>query len=93
MPVYEYLCQDCGVFEEIAPMSRFADPCDCPDCGLSAPRVMISVPRLSVVSSATRRAHETNERSADSPKRSEPWPELRVLRGWDQKAKQNTSPC
>ena len=70
MPVYEYLCRDCGVFEEMAPMNRFADPCDCPDCGASAPRVMISVPRLSVVSSAKRHAHETNERAADSPKRS-----------------------
>ncbi|MEJ8563457.1 hypothetical protein QTO30_20970 [Yoonia sp. GPGPB17] len=50
-------------------MSRFSDPCDCPACGTSAPRVMLSVPALSAVSSANRRAHETNERAADSPKR------------------------
>lgn len=70
MPVYEYQCETCGVFEEMKPMSRFADPCDCPVCGTSAPRVMLTVPRLSAVSRATRRAHETNERAADSPKRS-----------------------
>lgn len=51
-------------------MARFAEPCACPDCGASAPRVMLSVPRLAVVSGATRHAHETNERAADSPKRS-----------------------
>ncbi|WP_299675802.1 zinc ribbon domain-containing protein [uncultured Roseobacter sp.] len=70
MPIYEYQCTDCGVFEDTAPMSAFADPCDCPACGQSAPRVMFSVPHISGMASATRRAHETNERSADSPKRS-----------------------
>lgn len=69
MPVYEYMCDDCGLFEDMAPMSRFADPCDCPTCGVSARRVMVSVPAISFVSGSNRRAHETNERSADSPKR------------------------
>ena len=70
MPVYEYMCKDCGVFEEMAPMSRFSDPHPCPACGTQAPRVMLTVPRISAVSSSTRHAHETNERAADSPKRS-----------------------
>lgn len=70
MPVYEYQCADCGVFEEMTPMSRFADPCDCPTCGTSAPRVLLTLPALAAVSSAVLTAHETNERSADSPKRS-----------------------
>jgi putative FmdB family regulatory protein len=69
MPVYEYKCTACGIFENMAPMQAFADPCDCPDCGQSAPRVLFSVPHISGLSSSTRRAHETNERSADSPKR------------------------
>lgn len=69
MPVYEYSCYDCGVFEELVPLSRYAEPCDCPECGAESPRVLLSVPRLSVMSSSTRQAHETNERSADSPKR------------------------
>ena len=70
MPVYEYKCDDCGVFEDVVPMSRFADPQDCPGCGLSARRVMLSVPNVSFVSGASRTAHETNERSRDQPKRS-----------------------
>lgn len=68
MPVYEYICHDCGPFEEIAPLSRFAEPCDCPSCGASSSR-LLSVPQVSAVSGLTRRAHEVNERSADSPKR------------------------
>ena len=70
MPVYEYHCADCGVFENLVPMSAYSEPCDCPACGASAPRVMLSVPRLAAMSSGLRRAHETNERAADSPKRS-----------------------
>ena len=69
MPVYEYMCDDCGPFEEMVPMARFADPRDCPDCGAASPR-LLTIPRLAAVSSDTRRAHETNERAADSPKRS-----------------------
>lgn len=70
MPVYEYSCKDCGIFEDIKPMSQFSAPCACPDCGADAPRVMLTTPRLSAVSSTVRHAHETNERSADTPKRS-----------------------
>ncbi|MEC8630074.1 MAG: zinc ribbon domain-containing protein [Pseudomonadota bacterium] len=69
MPVYEYLCDSCGPFEALAPMSKFADPCDCPDCAATAPRIMITAPHVSGVSSSTRHAHETNERAADSPKK------------------------
>ena len=74
MPVYEYKCEDCGVFETMAPMRQFADPCDCPACGAASPRVMLSVPHLSAVSSTTRRAHEVNERASDSPRHSSDGP-------------------
>lgn len=69
MPVYEYWCEDCGPFEALAPMSKFSDPCNCPDCAKSAPRVLLTAPKLSVMDSASRHAHATNERSADSPKK------------------------
>jgi len=68
MPVYEYLCDACGPFEALETMARFAEPCDCPDCGILAPRVMLTAPNVSFVSSDMRKAHATNERSADSPK-------------------------
>lgn len=70
MPVYEYFCDTCGPFEALAPMARYSEPCDCPDCAAPAPRVMMTAPNLAVMSSSIRKAHETNERSADSPKRS-----------------------
>ena len=70
MPVYEYKCSDCGVFETMKPMQAFADPCECPACGQSAPRVLFSVPHIFGMSSSKRHAHETNERSADSPRKS-----------------------
>ncbi|MEO1679595.1 MAG: zinc ribbon domain-containing protein [Pseudomonadota bacterium] len=70
MPVYDYWCDECGAFEALAPIANYADPCACPQCAALSPRVMLKAPTISKVSSAVRRAHEVNERSADSPKRS-----------------------
>jgi putative FmdB family regulatory protein len=69
MPVYDYECAECGVFTALRPMAAYAEPCECPQCGSSAARVMLTVPYVSGVSKAVRVAHETNERSADSPMR------------------------
>ena len=69
MPVYEYRCAGCGPFEAIDSMSRCAEPNACPACGVLAPRVMLTAPNVSFVSSAMRIGHATNERSADAPKR------------------------
>lgn len=68
MPYYDYFCDDCGPFTAFAAMADFQKPCDCPDCGTSARRVLITAPKLSAVSSTLRRAHETNERAAHEPK-------------------------
>lgn len=70
MPVYEYECQDCGPFEALQPMAKFNEPCECPDCNKASPRGFFSAPNVSLVTSATRHAHTTNERSADTPKKS-----------------------
>ena len=32
MPVYEYLCNDCGPFTDMRPMAECDDPQDCPRC-------------------------------------------------------------
>ncbi|PJI92639.1 putative FmdB family regulatory protein [Yoonia maricola] len=69
MPVYEYCCIECGPFEAIKSMSLCNDPCNCPHCGASAPRVMLTAPNVSFVSSSLRKGHTINERSADSPKK------------------------
>lgn len=50
-------------------MSRFDEPCDCPTCGLSSPRNLLSVPQLSRLNAQARSSHMINERASDSPKR------------------------
>ena len=68
MPVYEYLCSDCGPFTDIRPMADYEQPSDCPECGRSAPRVILTAPRFSAMSTELRLAHATNERSMHAPR-------------------------
>ena len=70
MPTYEYLCPHCGPFTDLQPMSRSAEPSCCPDCGRPAPRAILTAPRFSLLAGSTRRAIETNERSANAPRSS-----------------------
>ena len=51
MPVYDYACDDCGTFTALRPMSAFDLPCGCPDCGVEAPRVMLTAPALAIARS------------------------------------------
>lgn len=66
MPVYEYECTACGVFSALKPMSRSADPCECPECGTLSAR-KISAPFLAGMSAPLRQAWERNEKSAHEP--------------------------
>jgi putative FmdB family regulatory protein len=68
MPVYEYLCNDCGPFTEFRPMSEFEQPNDCPHCSIPAPRVILTAPNFACMPSHARKAHAVNERSAHAPK-------------------------
>jgi putative FmdB family regulatory protein len=70
MPLYEYACGECGVFDALRPLSRFQEAADCPHCGEKAGRVIATAPALSALSHAMRTAHNVNERSANVPKRS-----------------------
>jgi putative FmdB family regulatory protein len=67
MPVYDYMCQRCGPFTDMRPMAECDLPRECPHCGEEAPRVLLSVPYVALMSSAGRLAHATNERSAAAP--------------------------
>lgn len=68
MPVYQYDCADCGVFEVRRPMSQWQRPAECPGCGVSRPRV-ICAPHIRGGRSASRfKLEERNERSAFEPK-------------------------
>jgi putative FmdB family regulatory protein len=68
MPVYEYLCNACGPFTDMRPMSECDDPQDCPRCDGSAPRVILTAPNFFCMPSDRRIALATNERSAHAPK-------------------------
>ncbi|PKQ08476.1 MAG: FmdB family transcriptional regulator [Alphaproteobacteria bacterium HGW-Alphaproteobacteria-10] len=69
MPVYEYWCESHGLFTSLRSMASFAEPCDCPDCGALAPRVMFTPPHVAGGDRGRMKAHAINERAADSPKR------------------------
>lgn len=68
MPTYDYLCTECGPFTALRPMADYADPQDCPGCGSSARRAMLTVPSIAAMSPSKRTAHATNERSANAPR-------------------------
>lgn len=70
MPLYDYECERCGPFTALRPMAEYEAPLDCPDCGESAPRVMLTAPRLGAMDRLQLAAHATNERSAHAPRRS-----------------------
>ncbi|HBT34243.1 MAG TPA: FmdB family transcriptional regulator [Pusillimonas sp.] len=67
MPVYEYLCNSCGDFTAVRRVSERDAECACPQCGQAASRVLLTAPKLAVMSSAQRAAYATNERSAHAP--------------------------
>lgn len=68
MPTYDYLCEDCGSFTALRPMLEYAEPANCPGCGQSARRAMLTVPSIAMMSTGQRKAHATNERSANAPR-------------------------
>src|SRR5882672_8838032 len=70
MPVYDYLCEDCGPFTDMRPMAECDLPRDCPGCGLEAPRAFLTAPYCAAMPADRRMAHATNERSAHAPQRS-----------------------
>ena len=68
MPVYEYLCDACGPFTDMRPMAECDAPQDCPQCDGKSPRVILTAPNFFCMPSDRRKAHATNERSANAPK-------------------------
>jgi putative FmdB family regulatory protein len=71
MPVYEYWCEPCGQdFSVMRPMAEAAQPHACPDCGVPAPRAMLSAPAFAGMPAGLRAAHATNERSRHEPRSS-----------------------
>ncbi|MBN3830349.1 FmdB family zinc ribbon protein [Burkholderia sp. Ac-20344] len=46
MPVYEYACSVCGVFDAIRAVATRDEPVACPRCESVAPRVRLALPLL-----------------------------------------------
>src|SRR5665213_136875 len=67
MPIYDYACDGCGTFTVLRPMAEYQEPHDCPDCGVPAPRVLLTAPGVAAMDGRRRAAFRTNERSADAP--------------------------
>jgi putative FmdB family regulatory protein len=67
MPVYDYLCSECGPFTEMRPMTECDAPHSCPECSALAPRAFLTAPYFATMSRESRLAHATNERSAHAP--------------------------
>ena len=68
MPVYEYLCDACGPFTDMRPMAECDESQDCPQCAGESPRVILTAPNFFCMPADRRKAHATNERSANAPK-------------------------
>lgn len=52
MPVYDYLCDDCGVFDAMRRIAERDDAVQCPRCGADAQRVTVAAPALASGSGA-----------------------------------------
>ena len=66
MPLYEYVCDACGVFSAMNSMVASHESKDCPDCGAESQRIL-SPPQLAILTRSDRVAHERNEKSAYAP--------------------------
>lgn len=66
MPLYEFTCASCGPFDVFRPVSRAADPAQCPDCKAEASRVWCA-PAIKAMSPLQRNAAERNEKSQHEP--------------------------
>ena len=69
MPIYEYECNEHGVFEELRPMDRSREGAECPECRATAPRVL-SPTRTNLVPRTVSVAHARNEKSQHAPEHS-----------------------
>ena len=66
MPIYDYLCPQCGPFEARRPMSESQAAAACAICAVPAPRVP-GASRLNLMPYNNRIAETRNEKSAHEP--------------------------
>ena len=66
MPLYEYRCPACGVFELLLRMGAAGREASCPECGTAARR-LLGAPGLSRAGSPEARLIERTEATAGEP--------------------------
>lgn len=67
MPVYEYKCQDHGVFFELSTIADREKPTICPTCGVLAARIIQIAPEFFKMNSDLKAANDLNERNQHEP--------------------------
>ncbi|TVZ41255.1 putative FmdB family regulatory protein [Alteromonadaceae bacterium 2753L.S.0a.02] len=67
MPVYDYKCQDHGIFNELATIDDAAKPAACPTCGKMSGRVIMLSPEFLNMDPDKRHAEMTNEKARHEP--------------------------
>lgn len=66
MPIYEFVCEDCGPFEQRRPLEAAGAPLACPSCKREARRVF-SIPNIRSMPAALSGAMDRAEKSASEP--------------------------
>lgn len=66
MPIYDFICEDCGPFEQRRSFAEADDPPVCPSCGKGARRVY-SMPNTSRMPAGLSKAMDRSEKSAYEP--------------------------
>jgi putative FmdB family regulatory protein len=66
VPVYEFICEDCGPFEQQRSFAEAGEPMACPSCGCEARRVY-SPPNTRKMPAALSGAMDRAEKSAHEP--------------------------
>ena len=69
MPLYDYLCTECGPFDMLRSLRERAQA-PCPRCGTNAPQAVLHAPRLGLLAARQRQKHAINERAAHAPRSS-----------------------
>ncbi len=66
MPIYEFLCEECGPFEERRSFEGAGNPAICRECGTTARRVY-SIPNFKAMPATLSNAMNRAEKSAHEP--------------------------
>jgi putative FmdB family regulatory protein len=66
VPIYEFLCRECGPFEQQRSFAEASDPMRCPSCGLAARRTY-TMPATKNLPAAFSNAMDRVEKSVHEP--------------------------